>query len=41
MEVSGKKKVKPEPFTDTVFSWSLEDILNEDLYKDKVFASTF
>ncbi|XP_024196530.1 uncharacterized protein LOC112199800 [Rosa chinensis] len=36
MEVSGKKKIKPDPFTDTVFSWSLEDIFNEDLYKDKV-----
>ncbi|XP_061990361.1 uncharacterized protein LOC133708840 [Rosa rugosa] len=36
MEVSGKKKIKPDPFTDTVFSWSLENIFNEDLYKDKV-----
>ncbi|XP_024196531.2 uncharacterized protein LOC112199801 [Rosa chinensis] len=36
MEVSGKKKIKPDPFTDIVFSWSLEDIFNEDLYKDKV-----
>lgn len=23
-------------FIDTVFSWSLEDIFNEDLYKSKV-----
>ncbi|XP_050375416.1 uncharacterized protein LOC126792936 [Argentina anserina] len=36
MEVPGKKKLKPDPFTDTIFSWSLEDIFNEDLYKDKV-----
>ncbi|KAK9932145.1 hypothetical protein M0R45_019393 [Rubus argutus] len=25
-----------ERFTDIVFSWSLEDIFNEDLYKNKV-----
>ncbi|XP_061990364.1 uncharacterized protein LOC133708842 [Rosa rugosa] len=36
VSVSGKKKIKPDPFTDIVFSWSLEDIFNEDLYKDKV-----
>lgn len=41
MEGSSKKKTKPDPFTDTVFSWSVEDIFNEDLFKDKVFDSTF
>lgn len=41
MEGSSKKKTKPDPFTDTVFSWSIEDIFNEDLFKDKVFDSTF
>ena len=38
MEISGKKKLKPDPFTDTVFSWSLENIFDEDLFKDKVFV---
>ncbi|KAL5554069.1 hypothetical protein UlMin_041470 [Ulmus minor] len=31
-----KNKIEADPFTDTVFSWSLEDISNETLYKDKV-----
>ena len=26
-------------FTDIVFCWSLEDIFNEDLYKDNIFTS--
>ncbi|KAH9698652.1 UvrD-like helicase ATP-binding domain-containing protein [Citrus sinensis] len=35
---SKKKRAVPYDygFTDTVFSWSLEDIFNEDLFKDKV-----
>lgn len=35
---SGKKTAVPNDygFIDTVFSWSLEDILNENLYKEKV-----
>ena len=31
-----RKKISADQFTDTVFSWSLEDISNENLYKDKV-----
>lgn len=41
---SKKKRAVPYDygFTDTVFSWSLEDIFNEDLFKDKVcFSSPF
>lgn len=36
---SEKKKVnfKGKNLIDVVFSWSLSDILNEDLYKDQVF----
>ena len=41
MEASGKKKTETDRFTDTVFSWSLEDILDENLYKNKVCSSTF
>ncbi|XP_068331789.1 uncharacterized protein [Pyrus communis] len=36
MEASGKKKTETDRFTDTVFSWSLEDILDENLYKNRV-----
>ncbi|KAM1846609.1 hypothetical protein ACFX14_011002 [Malus domestica] len=36
MEASGKKKTETDRFTDTVFSWSLEDILDENLYKNQV-----
>lgn len=28
-------------FVDIIFSWSLEDIFNEDLYKDKVCIVLF
>ena len=36
---SEKKKVnfKGKSLIDVVFSWSLSDILNDDLYKDQVF----
>lgn len=36
---SEKKKAnfKGKSLIDIVFSWSLSDILNEDLYKDQVF----
>jgi hypothetical protein len=41
MQVSGsnkKKRAAPNDygFSDIVFSWSLEDIFNENLFKDKV-----
>lgn len=36
-EVSDKrKKAYTDPFTDIVFSWSLEDILNRNFYQDQV-----
>ncbi|XP_060669691.1 uncharacterized protein LOC132799244 isoform X1 [Ziziphus jujuba] len=36
-EVSDKrKKANRDPFTDIVFSWSVEDIFNENLYQNKV-----
>ncbi|EXB88355.1 Helicase SEN1 [Morus notabilis] len=31
-----KKKTAADRFTDIVFSWSLEDVFNENLFKDKV-----
>lgn len=31
------KKNIADRFTDTVFSWSLQDVFNESLFKDKVF----
>ena len=38
MEGSQKKKPKkPNLLADTVFSWSLDDIVNERLFKNKVF----
>ncbi|KAB2623949.1 hypothetical protein D8674_015609 [Pyrus ussuriensis x Pyrus communis] len=36
MEASGKKKTETDRFTDTVFSWSLEDIFDENLYKNQI-----
>jgi senataxin len=30
------EKVKGRGFLDLVFSWSLQDVLNKDLYKDQV-----
>ncbi|KAM2679282.1 hypothetical protein EV2_011224 [Malus domestica] len=35
MEAS-EKKTETDRFTDTVFSWSLEDILDENLHKNRV-----
>ena len=45
-EISNKKKPIPNDrgFTDIVLSWSLEQIENQDLFKDKVclcFNQTF
>lgn len=34
---SKKKKAVGDLFTDTLFSWSLEDVFNEDHFKNKVF----
>ena len=31
-----RKKTSADQFIDNVFSWSLEDISNENLYKEKV-----
>lgn len=30
------EKVNGRGLLDSVFSWSIEDVLNEDLYKDQV-----
>ncbi|KAF7846632.1 hypothetical protein BT93_L3983 [Corymbia citriodora subsp. variegata] len=40
---SGRKKGKPSDLTDIVFSWSLQEIFNSNLYRDKVlfFLSLF
>nr|XP_043619899.1 uncharacterized protein LOC122591713 [Erigeron canadensis] len=35
-EEGGKVKKKKEEFADIIFSWSLNDILNQDLYKNQV-----
>nr|XP_043619922.1 uncharacterized protein LOC122591738 [Erigeron canadensis] len=35
-EVVNKVKKKKEEFLDIIFSWSLDDILNQDLYKNQV-----
>jgi hypothetical protein len=32
-----EEDIKTANFLDTVLSWPLEDVLNENLYKDKVF----
>jgi senataxin len=31
-----REKVKGRGLLDSVFSWSIQDVLNEDLYKDQV-----
>jgi len=38
---SKKKKANDDHgFIDLIFSWSIEDILNEDMYKNKVSSGT-
>ncbi|KAH7516717.1 hypothetical protein FEM48_Zijuj10G0164600 [Ziziphus jujuba var. spinosa] len=34
-----KKKARADPFTEIVFSWSLDDILNDNLYQKKLISS--
>ena len=36
MKTCKKKKIAADRFTDTLFSWSLEDIFNQNLFKNKV-----
>jgi hypothetical protein len=36
-----EEDIKTANFLDTVLSWPLEDVLNENLYKDKVFFYSF